>query len=354
MRLKSVKKYIQLASVLLCLYIYFANANAVLVAIKDGLYLCYNVVIPSLFIFMVICNTVSCLSCCELMAVPFMPFFRLVNINNRRIASYCILAAMGGFAVGGVMMDKIRLEFDCDENTLDILSVLMTGNSPSFIVLAAGVHYLENLQLGIMIYLSIILSAFSTAFILSFIRKPSSIIATRLNLVTTNNIVVSIKSAVTAIINICGVVTVTYTMCKVISLYIHNSFILLTISSIIEVTSACELMFEYAGKNIYLLSLILSLFPVSAYLQFKSMGNNSTLSLKTLFLSKLIQIPLAQIFLKTAVNLFPLVLNVYSSSDISVLPYWNRPQVSFFFLLLALCFVIFFDNKKEVFTNAEK
>ena len=134
----------------------------------------------------------------------------------------------------------------------------------------------------------------------------------------------------------------------------YNSFILLTVSSFFEVTSACEFMFEYLGKNVYLLSLILSLFPVSAYLQFKSIGNNNTLSLKTLFLSKLIQIPLAQLFLKTAVNLFPLVLNVYSSADISIIPYWNRPQVSFFFLLLALCFVIFFDNKKGVFTNTEK
>ena len=354
MLFKTAKNYIHFSAVVLCLYIYFINSETVIASVKDGMNLCYNVVIPSLFVFMVICNIISNLNCCEMLAVPFMPYFRMININNRRIASYCIIAVLGGFATGGIMLDKIRSDFNCDKNTLDILSILMTGNSPSFVILAVGVHYLGSINLGVMIYLSITFSAFATAFIVSFIHTPNCKYATKSNLVITNNITVSIRNSVTAILNICGVVIITFSLCKVLSLYTNNSFILLIISALTEVTSACEFICNSTYKNIYLLSLILSLFPASAYLQFKSIGNNSTFSTKILFLSKLIHIPMSQLMLKTAVNLFPAVLNVYANGDISVNMYWNRPHISFFMFLISVCFIIFLDRKKEVFTNIQK
>jgi len=249
MRYEQTKKYIQVIFIILVMYIYFKNSQLIVSSVKDGLLLCYNVVIPSLFVFMVICSIISNLSCCELLALPFMPYFRLIHINDKRVAAYCILSVMGGFATGGIMLDKLEKEFDCDKNTLGILSIIMTGNSPSFVILAVGLHYLRNIYMGIILYFSIISSAFITAFILSFIHKPYIKYTSKNQLVSTNIILFSIKKSTTSIIDICGVVTLTFCMCKVFSFYTDNSLILLGFSIFTEVTSACEIISEYFGMN---------------------------------------------------------------------------------------------------------
>jgi len=111
---------------------------------------------------------------------------------------------------------------------------------------------------------------------------------------------------------------------------------------------------EYFGNNLYLLLLTLVLFTVSAYLQVKSIGNNNTLSFKILFLSKIIQIPLSLITLRTLLNLFPQTIKVYASGNITVNPYWNKPQISFCLVVIMLCFSLLLDKKTEVFTNKQK
>ena len=354
MRYEKTEKLLQTAAVLLCTGIYFKNAAGVMAAVKQALLLCYNVVIPSLFVFMVICSVVSCLECSSLLAVPFMPFFRLLHIENRRVAACCVLAVLGGFATGGIMLDRIRNEYNCDKNTLGILSILMTGNSPSFVILAVGVHYLENIRSGVILYLSVLLSACITAFFMSFIYTPQHISATKEHLVITNNIVDSIRSSTAAILNICGVVTITFSLCKVFSLYTDNSFILLILSAFTEVTTACETVYIHFGRNIYLLLLTLTVLPVSAYLQIKSIGNNSTFSLKMVIIYKLLQLHLSVLILRTLLNLFPQVLNVYANGDISVNAYWNKPHISLCFLAVCLCFAIVSSKKSEVFTKGQK
>lgn len=354
MRLNRFKTALQLAAVALCLVIYFCSTQTIISAVKEGLLLCFEVVIPSLYIFIVICNILSGLKCTQMIAVPFMPFFRLLKISSRQAAGYCILGILGGFATGGIMLDKIKKEYSCDKNTLSILSILMSGNSPSFVILAVGRYYLDNIKLGLVLYFSTLLSAFVTAFFISFIFNCGINNTSKNILVSTNNIIFAIKDSVAAITNICGVVVLIFALCKVVNLYTDNLFISLAFSAILEVTTACDFIFKNFNGNIYLLSLTLSLLPLSAYLQIKSYGNNNTLNFKILFLSKIIQLPVSVVILRTFLNLFPFALNVYSSGDISINTYWNAPHISCWLFIVSVCFVILFDKKLKDFTIKNK
>ena len=71
-------------------------------------------------------------------------------------------------------------------------------------------------------------------------------------------------------------------------------------------------------------------------------------------LCKIIQLPINFLLLGIAVNLFPAVLNVYASGDISVNTYWNTPHISFCFLLVCISFLITVDRKIGVFTIGKK
>ena len=354
MQLEKIKKTAAIILLLFLIYIYFCNAHTVMEGVKEGLLLCYNTVIPSLYVFMVISNIISCTDLCEYIAVPFMPYFRLLHINDRKTASCCILGITGGFATGAVMLDKIHNEYGYDKNILGLLAVIMSGNSPSFVILAVGAYYLGNINIGIIIYFSVLISSLISAFLLSFIYKPSDNNICKNKLVYANKVVLSIKSSTNAIITVCGVVTLIFTICKVISLYTENFIILGIFSALLEVTTACEYAVLYFGKNIYLLSLILAICPLSTYLQMKSIGDNNTLNFKILFISRTIQIPIMFLLLRTLLNLFPQAVNVYSSQDINVYMCWNNPRISLYFLLLSVCFVIATEKKFKVFTIPPK
>ena len=125
-------------------------------------------------------------------------------------------------------------------------------------------------------------------------------------------------------------------------------------SALFEVTSACKMITDNIGKNLYLICFALSICPLSTYLQLKSYSKSYNINLKILMLSKLIHIPLSLLILRVAVNLFPQSFAVYSNGDIKVNMYWNTPYISCCFLILSICFVIFFDKKIGVFTKSSK
>ena len=351
MQIEKFKSFIQTFIIIFLIYFYFKNSKYLSVFVMEGLYLCYSVVIPSLFIFIVFTNYISNFGFIKILGYPFIPIFKLLKIKNTEIISYCILSILGGFATGGYFLSKIKKEYTPDENTIGILSILASNNSPAFVICAVGINMLGNYYSGLILYCSIMLSSLITAFIFSFIFEFSSPKTLKSTTVTPHNFVNSLNSSVISIIYICGAVVFSYSVCKAISLYTQNLAIYLVFSIFSEVTTACKVIIDLYGKNIYLVCCALTICPLSTCLQLKSYGD---IPLKILFISKLIHIPLSLIILRVAVNLFPQTFMVYANGDISVAPYWNAPQISCWLFIISICFVIFFDRKIKVFTNFDK
>lgn len=347
------KNNIKIVLVISALCLYFCNIKAINIYVKDALFLCYSTVIPSLFIFMVLATFLSGLKGVELLSLPFTALFRLLNIHNRKIISYCILSILGGFAAGGYFIDKIQKEYDCSENMIGVISIITSINSPAFVISAVGANMLGHISSGIILYFSILLSSFITAFIFSFIFPYSPLQCKKTDIIAADSFICAVSSSVTSIINICGIVILSYTACNVIMLYSQNILISSLFSVFTEVTTACRFIIEAFGKNLYMLCIALSFCPLSTCLQLKNCTENS-LNLKILLLSKFVHIPLSLLILRLAVNLFPQSFAVYASGDISVNMYWNAPHISCVMLLISLCFVICFDKKIGVFTILRK
>ncbi|MBR2028883.1 MAG: hypothetical protein IKA10_07870 [Oscillospiraceae bacterium] len=316
--------------------------------------MCYNTVIPALFIFMVLTIFLSDRDIGRFIGIPFLPLFRLLKIRSLKMVSYCVLSILGGFATGGYFLNKAKEENICEDNAIGIMSILAGNNSPAFVITAVGTNMLGHFQSGIMLYFSILISSFITAFIFSFLYPYSVIENTAADRIEHIDFVYSLNRAVTCMINICGAVIFSYSVCKVISLYTENIVISSLFSAFFEVTTACKIITENIGNNLYFLCFALSICPLSTCLQLKGCGKSTPVSLNILLISKLVHIPLSMLILRTAVNLFPQSFAVYASGDINVNMYWNTPQLSCCFLILSICFVIFFDKKIGVFTKSFK
>ena len=354
MRISYVKNTAAAAFMLLILCVYFGNLEEVMTFVKEAMNMCYTTVIPSLFIFMVLASFLSCLKYSYILCLPFFPAFRLLKIKDKRLITYIVLGIIGGFACGGYFLDKIRNEYKCSNNLAGIISILISNNSPAFVISAVGISMLGNTYSGIALYFSLLFSGFITAFILSFLFRYDTAVPTKATSHTASDIIDSITAATHSMVVICGVVIFSYSMCKAISLYTNNPFILLALSGISEVTTGCKFAIELFGKNLIIVCAVLAFCPLSTFLQIKSFGDNKHFSFKILWISKLIHIPLSCIILRVATNLFPQAFAVISGSDISVSMHWYSLRVSCMLLVVAICFVLCFDKKIGVFTNLKK
>ncbi|MEG3029413.1 MAG: hypothetical protein RR827_03345 [Oscillospiraceae bacterium] len=282
-----------------------------------------------------------------------MPLFRLLKIRNNNIGAYVVLSYIGGFSVGGYLLSYIKDLFAPHENALGILSILMCNNSPAFIIMAVGLGFLNNSKLGIILFSALTISSFMTAFVFSFIFRYPSLTVGINKIPKTNSIVASINKGVIAILNICGTVIIASVVCKVISLYTDNVQVLMAVTGLTEVTAACVSGLALFGKNIYLFCVLLALTPLSTALQIKYFFNG-VLSLKILFLSKLLHVPLSLIIVRILVNLFPSAASVYLPTGQGVHLFWNSPPISVSFFIFCLIFIIFFDKSINIFTEKKK
>lgn len=350
---------INFQKVLYCLFIgiffyaYFSSSDVIIKSVKDSLYLCYSTVVPALFIFMVFSFYISHTNSKIYIGLLFKPIFRLINIKNTNICSYIVLSLIGGFAVGGYFLSLIEKKYNVTKNALGVLSILMSNNSPAFIIMAVGTGIFNNFKLGVMLFLSITLSSLLTACIFSYIYSFSLEILEEVNDIEQSSFIQSITTSVKAMIDICGVIVVAFTACKVIGLYVTNQYVLLLLVSLTEVTTACVTSVELFGKNIYLVCAILALTPISAVLQLKSFSQRN-ISFKILLFSKLIHLPLSILIFKILINLFPYAAVVYSNTGNIVNAYWNSAPISVTLFVFCIVFVIFFDINIGIFTKVKK
>ena len=354
MQRQNSKNYTIAVMAVLLIIFYFFNSAEISLYVQEAIYICYNTVIPSLFIFMVFTSYLSSVKGCEILALPFIPLFRLLNIHDKKIILYCVLSILSGFATGGYFLNRIKTEFNCNPNMLGVVSILVSCNSPAFVIVAVGANMFGNIYSGIILYCSVLLSCFITAFIFSFLFPYHTVHSVKTDITRHSDLSYSITDSVYAIVNICGVVIFSYSVCKVISLYIQNTAVSVAFSILSEVTSACRIIIDSYGKNLYLICAALAFCPVSTCIQLKSPIISRDFSLKILLLSKIIQIPLSLIILRVTVNLFPQSFAVYANSDIKVNMYWNSPHISCWLLISAVCFVICFDKEIGVFTKSSK
>ncbi|MBQ5782604.1 MAG: hypothetical protein IIV99_04365, partial [Oscillospiraceae bacterium] len=251
--------------------------------------MCYNIIIPSLYPFMVVSSLTASSRYADAVSMPFAWIFRLLNINNRRVMTCCMLSIMGGFATGGYLLNEISISENPHKNMMRIISVVMTMNSPAFVISAVGLRMLGNVKIGFLLYISILISAFITAFILSFVFVFEDNKSNEVPTCRHISAVDAIKSSVNSILNICGVVIVVSALCEVVSLYIDKTIVNWAFSLVCEVTSACNFVAQNCDGNIYLICISLCILPVSSCMQIKSFDKNGAVDIIFLIFSKILQ-----------------------------------------------------------------
>lgn len=320
-----------------------ANAGTTVQYVKSALNMCYNNVIPSLYLFMVLSNYISAPQFRAFLSVPLRWYARLMKADDRSYPAFILLSLAGGFAVGAGMINRLR---DCgyNENALKVLSVSLIGNSFAFCAFAVGIGCFGNFSVGVMMFSALSISNLVTAFILSFIPSYDTSGVKIQNSGEGMTLVESVGEAVKSVLTICGFVIFFYCVCEVISLYISSEGLKTAVFAFTEVTCGSIKAAQYTG-NPSIVCLCLSLLPVCTLAQVGYFTKSGEIC-RFLVFSRVLHIPLSVLLFNIFANLFPVAASVGAYTTVAVGGHRSSIEISATLFVLSVIFICIFDSNK--------
>ena len=314
------KKYILPVTFLLFTITLITFSKSNILAVKAGLNLWINNIVPSLFPFFI---------AVELLNNTFLPrligkiFHKVMKplFNVPGIGAYALfMGIISGYPVGAKIVTDLRNKNLCNKEEGERLLTFTNNSGPLFILGTVGISLFRDTSIGLLLLVTHILSCFTVAFIFRFWKYDKG--GTNFKLADNSSNVVYIKdlgkilstsiiNAIKSVVLIGGFVVFFSIVLSILNkLFFFNFFLLILrptfntlninpnfitplISGIIELTSGVSLISNipsiYLGINVIFAAFLLGFGGISILLQVWSIISNTDISIKPYIIGKFLQ-----------------------------------------------------------------
>jgi len=127
-------------------------------AVKEGLMMCGQMIIPSLFPFFIAVNLLNELGASRLISNALAPFGARLGISGQGVSAF-IIGVTGGYPLGAAYIARLRSQGLIGRDEASRLLVFCNNSGPAFIVGAAGIGVFSSTAVGFLLYAVHILAA---------------------------------------------------------------------------------------------------------------------------------------------------------------------------------------------------
>lgn len=321
----------------ICLLL-FSNTN--LPAVKSGLSLWANSVVPSLFPFFVATELLMHTDIINYLGILLNPFMKpIFNVRGEGAFAF-IMGIISGYPVGAKIACNFREKNICSKEECERLLSFTNNSGPLFIIGSVGISMFHNSMIGLLLFITHILACISVGFIFRFWKdgknsynisynskkknENSYVNISNLGEVLSESIISAIKtvvliggfvvifSAIISILNNSGVLHAVSLIFTPIFNFLHidTSFIQSILTGFLEITNGISQIANIPNKkisiNIILTAFLLGFGGISILLQVLSITSKTDLSIKPYIYGKLIQGILAAFYTYVFINTFPI------------------------------------------------
>lgn len=196
---------------LLCALALICWPKEVSTAVREGLQLCYNVILPSLFPFFILSSLVISLGLAGYLGRLLEPVMRPLFHVGGPCAAALALGFVGGYPVGARAALTLYEEGQCTKTESERLLAFCNNSGPAFILGVVGAGVFADSRVGLLLCLVHALASVCVGLVFRFYhsgergesrRHSSPIAAQRFTTAFTG----AVKGAVTSTLNICAFV----------------------------------------------------------------------------------------------------------------------------------------------------
>lgn len=305
------------------IFLIIFSKECTLGAIK-GLYICGNVIVPSLF--------------------PFSVIVLIILRSNIKLLPdtvfVFILSMLGGYPVGTQLIEEIYKKGVITKKGANIMQCHCVNAGPAFVVSAIGGNILKSKELGFLLLISHILSSVIIKLFLSKKMKNQVLKSVKFQEKTYDFNTVfcdSVKDAAASTISICSFII----LFSVINSILSQFGFLKVLTCFFEVTTAVTKI-----KNIYLISFLLGFSGISIWVQIFSLAKQSGVQYFPFVISRILHGLLSVIFTYFAVLIFkPTLPTISIGSEYSVSI--SSPEIAISIIILMIVIILSLENKNN-------
>ena len=342
----------------------FSSSN--LPAIKKGLSLWANSVVPALFPFFVatelLMNTNFVTVLGRFLNKIMKPLF---NIRGEGSFGF-IMGLISGYPVGAKIVTDFRNKGICSQDEGNRMLAFTNNSGPLFIIGTVGVSLFANKSIGLLLFVTHLMACITVGIILK-IFSPQKHIDNKINICNTKNN--SSSNAISTILMIGSFVVIFSVVISILKelhildllsnfitpalsfLGIDSSFAIPILSGIIELTNGISLVSTIHLKNIsiniIICAFLLGFGGISVCLQVYSIISKSDLSIKTYIIGKFLQGLFAAIYTFLALHYIPFFnLDIKPAfapiAESITYPITFLGFNNYFILFAVLCIIVYF------------
>ena len=320
--------------------LFFSDPSSMGEGVRNGLFLCGETVIPSLFPFMILSDFIVRSKLGNAVGRFFSPLTEKIFKLPGCSACAIIMSLIGGFPVGAKMISQL-----CEDNSLSASQAkrmlwFCVNSGPAFVVGAVGATMLSNKKCGIILFASQTLAALIIGFFSRFFaKKNKKEIAVKKYEIDTSVLTDSVSCATGAMLNICAWILLFSAFNPFLVKLAEKNSVFNAAVVMSEVTGGCA----YAAEHLpaYLIAPVLCWSGFAVHMQLLPYIKKVGMSLPEFWLSRavncLIVLPIAFALFK----IFPCETQVFSNfSDVIVKPYSVSVPASVAMLILGAFTII--------------
>lgn len=320
-----------------CLLI-FSDKN--LPAIKSGLSLWANSVVPSLFPFFVATELLMHTNIVSQLGTFLNRYMKpIFNIRGEGAFAF-IMGIISGYPVGAKIASNFRKNNICSKEECERLLSFTNNSGPLFIIGTVGILMFKNTTIGILLFITHLLASITVGIIFRFWKFKKTSYSPTKNINSNNSLnktvsfsnlgeilAESISNSISTIFLIGGFVVIFSSIISILKssgilnissyclypifdfLNIDTAFATPLISGFLEITNGINTISNIACKkisiNIILTAFLLGFGGISVLLQVLSITSKTDLSIKPYIYGKLLHGIIAAFYTYIFINIFP-------------------------------------------------
>ena len=205
--MKNFKKYVFGAAAILYAFFLVAFVKDVGEAVVNSIRSCLEVIIPSLYAFMVIAGFIVSTDLYAVLGKPFGIISRYVFRIPPEYFSIFLISSIGGYPVGAKLLSSMYKENKIDRDTAENMLSYCYLAGPAFICSIAGVRLFSSVKTGLIIFASV----FGANIILGFFKSLDKKIPSKSKIdvkvdISMERLIESVYSGAKGMMSICAII----------------------------------------------------------------------------------------------------------------------------------------------------